>query len=391
MLESLRDVFGVVLLGDHCEEGGLVEGPSLVSASCLHERRQVGVGDVEAGQPDHFRLLNLVPVLVLFVAAEEVLEPADQVLEGLRSESQPVWWHHTVENAAGQVIESLRHTDLTDKGTLKIHKRVAHKRQKNIESLKFLQQHNLCGHWHIKLLLDVEDVELVGQLILNVLRDLADVLFAVDAVATATVGGLHAEDINPKLFDGVGEVLNFGVGVETEHVGVREQRNLVDFLLDLFFAFSLVRNHVVEVRLGEEELLVGVKDEITHKFFQVCVQYASIVVVSDTTTVHGLTNQVAEGGPRQLLLIRLDSLVQVEGDQIPGDSEVRVIEVVIHVPANLAELLALLDSSMEEGKHIDHGLVLFLGALCQVVLSQLGVGHTHVSLKTIWGLSHDFE
>lgn len=101
------------------------------------------------------------------MAAQEVLEPVDQVLKRLRGESLPLRWYETLEHAVGQVIESLRHTDLTDKSSLKVCKRCYNNFKQNVESLKFLKQHDLSGCGHLELLLDVEDIKNLGQLLLN--------------------------------------------------------------------------------------------------------------------------------------------------------------------------------------------------------------------------------
>lgn len=86
--------------------------------------------------------------------------------------------------------------------------------------------------------------------------------------------------------------------METEHCGVSEERDLVDLSLNLFLGLSLVWDNVIEVSSGEEVLLVGVEDEITHELHKVGVEHTSVVVVSDTATIHGFTNQVAESSPR---------------------------------------------------------------------------------------------
>jgi hypothetical protein len=77
VLESLGDVVRVAFLGDNCVQGGLVQSPTLASASGLHKSSEVRLGNVETRKPDHLGFLNLIPILVLLVTTEEVLEPAD--------------------------------------------------------------------------------------------------------------------------------------------------------------------------------------------------------------------------------------------------------------------------------------------------------------------------
>jgi len=77
---------------------------------------------VQSRQPNNFRLFNLIPLFILFVAADKVVKPSNQVLKrlGRSTTTQPIWWHLTIEDTIRQVIELLRHTDLTDKRLLKI-------------------------------------------------------------------------------------------------------------------------------------------------------------------------------------------------------------------------------------------------------------------------------
>lgn len=104
--------------------------------------------------------------------------------------------------------------------------------------------------------------------------------------------------------------------METEHTRVGEERNLFNLDFNEFLSIGLSGDHVVEVRLGEEELLVGVKDEITHELLEVSVEDTSIVVVCDSATVHSFTDQVTESGPGELFFVSLDSLVQVKRNQV---------------------------------------------------------------------------
>lgn len=81
VLESLGDVFGVALSSHDGVQSGFIQSPALASASRLHKSGQVGLGNVESGQPNDLRFLNFIPLVVLLVTAQEVLEPVDQVLQ----------------------------------------------------------------------------------------------------------------------------------------------------------------------------------------------------------------------------------------------------------------------------------------------------------------------
>jgi len=69
VLESLSDVVGVELLSYNGVKSWFIQGPAFASASRLHESCQVGLRNMETWEPDDFRLFNLVPLLVLLVAA----------------------------------------------------------------------------------------------------------------------------------------------------------------------------------------------------------------------------------------------------------------------------------------------------------------------------------
>jgi hypothetical protein len=347
---------------------------------------------METRKPNDLRFLNLVPILVLSVSLQEVLDPVDQVFRRPgRYCALPLGWHETLEHAGSQGIKILGHTDLSDKGTLQVLQAPSHRYKKNVEALEFLEEHDLGRLGSFEFLLDVENVEHFRELVLNFTSNFGDVFFTVDATGSTTIGSLHHECIRPKFLDSVGEVLNLGIGVETEDSGIGEERDLFDLNLNEFLRVSLLWDNIVEVSLGEEELLVAVEDEVAHEFLEVGVEHTSVVVISDTATVHGLTNEVTESGPGELLFVSLNGLVQVQGNQVQGDTEVGVVEIVRDVPADLAELLAFLDGCVEERKHVDERFVLLLGALMEDLFGDFGVRHLDVSLKTIWGFSDDLK
>ena len=69
----------------------------------------------------------------------------------------------------------------------------------------------------------------------------------------------------------------------------------------------------------------------------------------DSSTVHSFSDEVAKGFPRKDIFIVIFSNVKIESNEFVRDLEITLIEVILDVPTNLAELLALLDSSVEEG------------------------------------------
>lgn len=69
--------------------------------------------------------------------------------------------------------------------------------------------------------------------------------------------------------------------------------------------------------------------------------------------------------------------------------EVRLIEVIVHVPADLAKLPPLLDHSVEEGQHVDQGLEGGMRTLLQHVIGNLEIGCSHVQFEPVrWLCDH---
>lgn len=50
--------------------------------------------------------------------------------------------------------------------------------------------------------------------------------------------------------------------MQSEHAGICEQWNLIDLDFNQLFGVSLSGDDIVEVSLGEEELLVAVENEV---------------------------------------------------------------------------------------------------------------------------------
>lgn len=69
--------------------------------------------------------------------------------------------------------------------------------------------------------------------------------------------------------------------------------------------------------------------------------------------------------------------------------EVGLIEIIIHIPANLAKLPSLLYHSVEEGQHVDQGLEGVMWALIQHFMGDLEIGCAHVQFEPIrWLCDH---
>lgn len=167
---------------------------------------------------------------------------------------------------------------------------------------------------HLELLLDIVNVEKFGELGLDVRGDLRHVFFTVDTATFTTFGGLHGKGVKPETLRVVGIVDDFSVGMEAEHIGVREDWDGFDVLQVLLMGLK-TRHGVIVTGSGEEELLVGIENEIPAELLEITVHYASVVVVRNTTTVHGFTNQVSQRLPWQLVITIFHRLVHVQGNQ----------------------------------------------------------------------------
>lgn len=72
------------------------------------------------------------------------------------------------------------------------------------------------------------------------------------------------------------------------------------------------------------------------------------------------------------------------GEAAPGAHlEVRLVEVVVHVPANLPELPPLLHHGVEEGQHVDQGPERGVRAPVQRLVRDLEVSRSHVELEPV--------
>jgi len=178
--------------------------------------------------------------------------------------------------------------------------------------------------------------------------------------------------------------------MKTEDTRVCEQRdffNRIHVLLKGIVCLHLV----IESSSREVELLVGIENEISAEFFEVAHHHTSIEVVGDTATVHSFSDKITEGFPRKFFISIILRLVHVKGNELEGDLEVRLVKVVLDVPANLSELLSLLDGGMEEREHVYERSELGFIGLFKVLLRNTGVDLSDVGTKTIWGLSYDLK
>ncbi len=104
-----------------------------------------------------------------------------------------------------------------------------------------------------------------------------------------------------------------------------------------------------------------------------------------------LTNKVFQASPWYLCVSLLISLGQVRIQYIHAHSEIWLIEIVWHIPSNLAILAPLLHHSVEEGQVVDQWFEGFVWTFFQCCCWDLDVGSTDVEFETIWRLCHNLE
>jgi hypothetical protein len=143
----------------------------------------------------------------------------------------------------------------------------------------------------------------------------------------------------------------------------------------------------LEARL-ESHLHLG-HDLGTDDYLKISPVGASIPVISDVTTVHDLTIDVAK-----ILIRHLVILAEVVVEYIAANGQITIIEGVELGPTLRAELSATEDQGVEHDKTEDKGLelvVLVLLSLVVVGLIELAHGATQVSLQVLRSLIGDLD
>lgn len=88
--EALGGEFGL-----HGE--GVLEEVKIEWRAELNQSSQVRLRGSETTEPHDFGLFNFIPILVLLVSVEEMLQPGDESLQSLGSLGHPVGRHETIE------------------------------------------------------------------------------------------------------------------------------------------------------------------------------------------------------------------------------------------------------------------------------------------------------
>lgn len=84
----------------------------------------------------------------------------------------------------------------------------------------------------------------------------------------------------------------------------------------------------------------------------------------------------------------IEVISHILNDSSETYEEIRLVEVVRDIPANLAILASLLYHSMEEGQHIDQATEGKVWAFSQRLLGDFRVCRSHVELESVGRLCH---
>mmetsp|Transcript_4919 Transcript_4919/g.13547 ORF Transcript_4919/g.13547 Transcript_4919/m.13547 type:complete len:632 (-) Transcript_4919:543-2438(-) len=374
-------------LGERGVERGLVQGPLVLAARGLHERCCVRLWDVESREPDHLGLAFLHPALVLAVAAEEEDHPRAEHLLRLRCQLAPHVWQLAVVQVGAQGVELCRHAHLTSDGPPQLLERAAHARAELLPAEELLHEHDEGRRrLTLRFLLDAVHVEGDGHLGEYVCGDLVDVLLAAHLPARHGRARLEVEEVGPQLLGSVGEVVDLCVGVEAKYLGRVDGGHGLDG--GHIYVTVAPRGHaVIHLRVLEEvEGLESVEEEVTEVLVEVGAQHAPVEVVGHSPAVHHLASEVAQGIPWDHGVVVVEGLGEVGVEEHERHAEVRVVEVVAHVPAHLAVLAPLLHDCVEEAEHKDTRAEGGVGAALEHLLGHLGVGGHHVQAEAVRGL-----
>ncbi len=94
-----------------------------------------------------------------------------------------------------------------------------------------------------------------------------------------------------------------------------DQRNVVDCIEETFESSVYWLDVIVIGCFGKEEVSVFIKEEVSHILFQVSHKDSSVPVISDSTSVHGLTDQIFQRIPWNGFIFILERFFQVHVQQ----------------------------------------------------------------------------
>mmetsp|Transcript_46018 Transcript_46018/g.147044 ORF Transcript_46018/g.147044 Transcript_46018/m.147044 type:complete len:435 (-) Transcript_46018:172-1476(-) len=139
------------------------------------------------------------------------------------------------------------------------------------------------------------------------------------------------------------------------------------------------------------EGLERVEEEVPEVLVQVRREDAPVERVAHAPAVHGLADEVLERVPGHGVVPVVEGLGQVRAYERHGDAEVRLVEVVWHVPPELAVLAALLHDGVEESQHVHERAEGLVRAAREALLGDLGIVGPHVEFEPVRGLRHHLE
>jgi len=111
----------------------------------------------------------------------------------------------------------------------------------------------------------------------------------------------------------------------------------------------------------------------------------------ETESAANLSDKILETIPRQFGIAVDVRLGQVSPQNVHAHLEVRLVEIVRHVPADLAVLAPLLDHRVEERQHKDERWEGRMRALGQRRRVDLEIRTSHVQLESVWWLGNNLS
>jgi hypothetical protein len=253
----------------------------------------------------------------------------------------------------------------------------------DVHTFALLEAHNDVGRTVLGLAHDFKHVEFCWQLFDELVDESLDscVITATATAASRDCGNGGEEGLTLS-----GEVTNFSVGMETEHLRFFIGKLFLN-IFPVTFAIELKWIRALETRRKSKlHLLENLRADKNRK---IGVVGTTIPVISNMATVHDLTVNVGKIGIGYLFV-----LGEIVVEHITANGQITIIEIVVPGPALGAELLATNNKRVEHAETEEKGLEfrkLVSLSLLEMLFVELGEAATHVGLQILRGLVSDLD
>jgi len=219
---------------------------------------------------------------------------------------------------------------LTLETCVELEQRESDSAEKCVHSLALLDAHDDIRCLLLGSHVDVEHGEVGRELLSEFLDQLLHDIFLLLATASRATS-LDRKNVVEEGLTSSCEVTDFGVRVKTEHL-----RGLLgEFLFDvLAIGFTVEFQRVGALETWGTGQLHTVEDLRANKDLEIGIVRASIPAISNVTTVHNFTIDVAE-----IIIGDLFILGEVVVEHITTNSKITIVEVVVTGPTLATELL----------------------------------------------------